>query len=145
MLCYKIFAVDSRKIIWEGKSLDINYTINLDIEHITTPIKLDEYSALLNQSRYPEEEKNFLIQGFTNGFDIGYNGPRERVSKSDNLPFRIGNPVELWNKVMKEVQLGRYAGPFEEVPYEFFIQSPIGLVPKDGGRKSRLISPFVRF
>ena len=39
---------------------------------------------------------------------------------------------------MKEVKAGRYAGPFDEVPYDNFIQSPIGLVPKAGG-KTRLI------
>ena len=40
---------------------------------------------------------------------------------------------------MKEVQLGRYAGPFDKPPFEHFIQSPIGLVPKDQGKKTRLI------
>ena len=40
---------------------------------------------------------------------------------------------------MKETELGRYAGPFEQVPYQYYIQSPIGLVPKDGGAKTRLI------
>ena len=40
---------------------------------------------------------------------------------------------------MKEVQLGRYAGPFLMPPFENYIQSPIGLVPKDGGTKTRLI------
>ena len=40
---------------------------------------------------------------------------------------------------MKEVQQKRYAGPFEEIPFENYIQSPIGLVPKDGGKKTRLI------
>ena len=40
---------------------------------------------------------------------------------------------------MKEVKLGRYAGPFKDKPpFENFIQSPIGLVPKAGG-KTRLI------
>ena len=39
---------------------------------------------------------------------------------------------------MKEVELGRYAGPFEEIPFKNVIQSPIGLVPKAGG-KMRLI------
>ena len=51
-----------------------------------------------------------------------------------------GNEVVLWNKVMKEVKLGRYAGPFAEIPFEeHYIQSPIGLVPKDNGTDSRLI------
>ena len=40
---------------------------------------------------------------------------------------------------MKEVKLKRYAGPFKTVPFENFIQSPIGLVPKDGGKDTRLI------
>ena len=47
--------------------------------------------------------------------------------------------MELWNKMMKEVQLGRFAGPYEVPPFESFVQSPIGLVPKDKGLKTRLI------
>ena len=63
----------------------------------------------------------------------------EGRTQQKNLPFTIGTPVILWNKVMDEVELGRYAGPFEEIPYtDNFVQSPIGLVPKDGG-KTRLI------
>ena len=57
-----------------------------------------------------------------------------------NLKFReVGDPITLWNKVMKEVKEQRYAGPFEEIPFDNFIQSPIGLVPKDGGKDTRLI------
>ena len=52
--------------------------------------------------------------------------------------MKIGTNIDLWNKVMKEVELGRYAGLFEVIPYDNFIQSPIGLVPKAGG-KMRLI------
>ena len=40
---------------------------------------------------------------------------------------------------MKEVQAKRVAGPFEKVPFEYYIQSPIGLVQKDNGTKTRLI------
>ena len=59
---------------------------------------------------------------------------------SRNLKFTIGNKTELWNKVMNEVKEKRYAGPFANIPYQNnYIQSPIGLVPKDGGRKTRLI------
>ena len=59
--------------------------------------------------------------------------------KSPNLKLRIGSLTEIWNKVMTEVKAKRYTGPFEEVPYKHFIQSPIGLVPKDKGKKTRLI------
>ena len=44
----------------------------------------------------------------------------------------------MWNKIIKEVNLGRYAGPFEHIPYKNFIQLPVGLVPKAGGQ-TRLI------
>ena len=51
----------------------------------------------------------------------------------------LENQTDLWNKIMAEVELGRYAGPFSDIPFEYYIQSPVGLVPKDGGKKTRLI------
>ena len=57
-----------------------------------------------------------------------------------NLRLTVGSNGEMWNKIMKEVKEKRYAGPYPDIPFtEDFIQSPIGLVPKDGGRKTRLI------
>ena len=50
----------------------------------------------------------------------------------------MGTPVTLWNKLIKEVKLKRVAGPFDSVPFKYFIQSPIGLVTKTGGQ-TRLI------
>ena len=53
--------------------------------------------------------------------------------------LRVGSPTILWNKIMKEVRLKRFAGPFKKTPFKHYIQSPVGLVPKDGGRATRLI------
>ena len=39
---------------------------------------------------------------------------------------------------MKEVKMGRYAGPYEKIPFSNYMQSPVGLVPK-AGNKIRLI------
>ena len=39
---------------------------------------------------------------------------------------------------MKEVKSKRVAGPFDKIPFENYIQSPIALVPK-AGNKTRLI------
>ena len=77
------------------------------------------------------------MNGFTDGFSIGYQGPENVQITAPNRG--VGNEVVLWNKVMKEVKLGRYAGPFKEPPFKNYIQSPIGLVPKDGGTDTRLI------
>ena len=97
------------------------------------------FEKLLVQSNYDPEETQFMIQGFRQGFNIQYNEPKNRQSRSKNIPFTVGNKVELWNKLMKEVQNKRVAGPYKQVPFDNFIQSPIGLVPKAGGFQTRLI------
>ena len=103
-------------------------------------MNVEVFNQLLQESRYNTEETEFLIDGFRNGFSIDYSGPEDVKITSPNLKFReVGDPITLWNKVMKEVKERRYAGPFEEVPFDTFIQSPIGLVPKDGGKDTRLI------
>ena len=57
-----------------------------------------------------------------------------------NLKLSIGDETDLWNKVMKKVKLKRNAGPFADIPYkDDYIQSPIGLVPRDNGKDMRLI------
>ena len=93
---------------------------------------------LLLETKYNAEETKFLINGFQHGFDIGYMGPTDRSDTSNNIPFTVGDKFDMWDKIMEEVRLGRYAGPYEEPPFQNFIQSPIGLVPKSGGR-TRLI------
>ena len=95
------------------------------------------------ESGYDPGNSKYLIKGFTNGFSIGYEGKEIRTDMAHNLPLKnIGTKTDLWNKVMKEVSLDRFAGPYllQELPVkDSFIQSPIGLVPKDGGRQTRLI------
>ena len=116
----------------------VDYYENLDLENIVTPIKPDRLRELLQLSNYDEQSTEFLYQGFSQGFDIGYRGPIERTDTSENIPLFIGTKVELWNKIMKEVKLGRYAGPFDQIPFKKYMQSPIGLVPK-AGNQTRLI------
>ena len=111
---------------------------NFDLELVVTLVKVDKFVQLLQEANYPQDEINFIREGFTYGFDIGYHGPQSRQSNSSNIPLKIGNKTELWNKLMKEVKLKRVAGPFNKIPFENYIQSPIGLVPKAGG-KTRLI------
>ena len=106
---------------------------------MVTPVKVGKLESLLNRTEYPHQEMVFLCDGFRNGFDIGYEGPQHRRSCASNLPLSVGNETILWNKLIKEVKLGRVAGPFEDIPFQNYIQSPIGLVPKAGGDETRLI------
>lgn len=99
---------------------------NFDLDHICTPINIENYHKLLVQSNYDEKLTAELIHGFTNGFDLGYRGPQNRADFSNNLKLRVGSHLELWNKINKEVQAGRVCGPFIKPPYDNFVQSPLG-------------------
>ena len=112
---------------------------NYDNTSIVTPVNIPELQRLLQTTGYDEGKSRFLIEGFSQGFDLGYRGPEQIQIRSPNLKFTIGSRTELWNKVMKEVECKRYAGPYRDIPFQNYIQSPIGLVPKDNGMKTRLI------
>ena len=111
---------------------------DLDWQNIVTPVKVDVLAKLLSDSNYDVRKSAHLVKGFSEGFSIGYEGPVNRCDEANNLPLRVGSLTDLWNKVMKKVQEHRYAGPFKSPPTNQYIQSPIGLVPKSGG-KTRLI------
>ena len=105
-----------------------------------TPVDVDRYKELLIESNYDIGETKFLVDGFRNGFTLGYEGDTNVRLTAPNLKFRgVGDKVILWNKVMKEVKLKHYTGPFSEIPFENYIQSLIGLVSKDNGKDVRLI------
>ena len=103
---------------------------------------MDEFESLLKQANYDPNKIAYLTRGFKYGFSLGFVKPikGKLQVQSPNLKFTVGDEIDLWNKVMKEVKLKRYAGPFDEIPFSGdFIQSPIGLVPKDNSRDTRLI------
>ena len=109
-----------------------------NLQDLTTPIEVSVLTRLLEESNYDSDETNFIINGFTEGFDVGYRGPTLRQDTSNNIPFTVGDEYDMWEKLMKEIKMKRVAGPYEEIPYKNYMQSPIGLVPK-AGNKTRLI------
>ena len=119
--------------------IDIQHYENLNLKNIVTPVRVKVYEKLLKEAGYDAGKTKFLVDGFTNGFSLGYEGPQKVKRKAANLKLRVGSQIELWNKIMTEVMAKRYAGPFRKIPYKFYIQSPVGLVPKDKGKKTRLI------
>ena len=119
----------------------ILYYENFDLESLATPIKVDRLQQLLEATKYPQKETKFIVDGFTNGFSIRYEGNMEAKLMAPNLPLsNEGDYIMLWNKIMKEVKAGRFAGPFKQIPFEdHYIQSPVGLIPKDDGKDMQLI------
>ena len=114
---------------------------NFDVDSIDTPVKAEIFTKLLKQSGYDANKTEYLLDGFKNGFSLEFEGNLNETTEAPNLKFMVGDKVELWNKVMSEVRDKHFAGPFkkEQLPFISFIQSRIGLVPKDNGTKTRLI------
>ena len=119
--------------------IEVLYYENFDLTNVTSLVDVDKLQQLLDQTNYDPVKTAYLVQGFKNGFDLGYRGDEDVKITSPNLELRVGSEVILWNKVMKEVKLRRYAGPYKNIPFDNYIQNPIGLVPKDNGRDTRLI------
>ena len=108
---------------------------------MVTPVDADRFEQLLNETHYDVSKSKFLIDSFRRVFTLQFKGTCNSKRFAPNLKIRVGTKTEMWNKVIKEVKAGRYAGPYKEceIPFDTFIQSPIGLVPKDHGKKTSLI------
>ena len=115
---------------------------NFDLETVVTPVNYNKLNQLLKEAGYDKSKRKFWVNGFKKGFSLGYENDCKVQVTSPNLPLNVGDEIDLWNNLMKEVKYKRYTGPFDQIPDQFrddFIQSPIGLVPKDGGKDTRLI------
>ena len=109
-----------------------------DIECLAcSPIRLERLEAWL--VGYPnKQDGQLLLNGFKFGFQIPYEGPREhRFSKNHGSAKCNSKLVE--EIIMKEVAVGRVAGPFFSMPIRNLMISPVGLVPKSTPGEMRLI------
>ena len=119
------------------------YWENFNLTDIITPVNVMALHGLLIESGYNIHKTKFLVNGFSEGFSLGYQGPKIVKRLSPNLKLRVGSDTILWNKLMKEVMTGRVAGPFEDIPFDNYIQSPIG--PSAKGRWTGLQINFPSF
>ena len=93
---------------------------------------------LLKYTNYDKDLTTFLVHGFTNGFQIGH---FEEPNSVDNIELKM-NDEELKimkEKILKEVQLGRVAGPYDRPPFETYQISPVFLRPKSTPGEFRII------
>lgn len=109
----------------------------LQSQKAQTPINVPLLRDLLQH--HPDQNSvSYLCAGLTNGFRVGYKGPR--ISRfASNLPSANGQPQIIEANLLDEVQLGRIAGPFQFPPFENFQIHPLGLVPKKNSEKWRTI------
>ena len=70
-----------------------------------------------------------IVDGFHFGYSLKYNSPRLN-RQPRNLPIVFTHSKDLWQSVMKEVNLGRMLSPFQVQPIFPLICSPVGMVEK---------------
>lgn len=102
-----------------------------------SPIVVDKVKIAL--ADYPDKEAAFkLLHGLEYGFKLNYSGPR--------IPFIMHTrdilgekAIIAEQKILKEISLGRIAGPFVAPPFPTLRTSPISVIPKKSGSEFRLI------
>lgn len=101
-----------------------------------SPINIQALESWLDI--YNSKDAQLLSDGFKEGFKINYTGPRQsRLSK--NLKSIDQLPHIAQQKIQKEIDAGRVAGPFTVKPFKNMQISPIGIVPKKNPGEYRLI------
>ena len=60
-----VSAIDPNSVLWYE---------NYDIKSVITPVNVKVYKELLRQADYDESKTDYLVNGFTNGFDIQFKG-----------------------------------------------------------------------
>ena len=114
-------AIDNSK----GMAQMINQSLRTTLAN--SPINIDNLAIKLR--KYPlRAQAKELEEGFRFGFRLGFIGKRvEQTSKNITSAFDLKS--NILEKINKEINKGRVAGPFDKVPLSNFRSSPIGLVP----------------
>ena len=87
----------------------LNANFNPLPNSILTPINVDFLRSCL--TNHPDRELvEFILQGFSQGFDIGYCGPIN-LGQTRNLLSARNNPVAVKESIQKRVAAGSYIRP----------------------------------
>ena len=68
---------------------------NFIIDNIVTSIKVNHLKYCLETLGYDKDKSEELIDGSTNGFELGYEGEINRQDYSNNIPLKIGTSIDL--------------------------------------------------
>ena len=98
-------------------------------------IKLKYYLNLIN---YNKETTSYLLNGFTNGFQLGSTVDIRDI-RPNNSKNVSNNDHVVRSKLQKEIEAGRIKGPFSEPPFTPLHISPLNIREKKTPGKYRLI------
>lgn len=116
----------------------MDFNVKERASQVVTPINAQKLDRLLEG--YDDNKRRFLVNGFKFGFHVHFEGTlRSDPTKFKNLKSAVEMPHIVDQKLKKELDSGRIAGPFDEPPFNNFHLSPLGVLPKKEPGKFRLI------
>jgi hypothetical protein len=107
-----------------------------DYDIISTPVEWRRLEFWLQG--YDADARSYLINGFRGGFSLHFSGDPFSVTSQNHASARCNMPA-LREYVNAESAAGRVAGPFSSPPFDPFVISPLGIVPKKEAGKFRVI------
>ena len=107
---------------------------------ILTPLRPVAWLQHLTYAGYDNKPAlQRLLYILVHGASIGYSGDRSIARACKNLPTAYAACAEVEADIAKEVQAGRKAGPYTDMPYSNLKCSPLGSVAKRGSSKTRVV------
>jgi hypothetical protein len=98
-----------------------------------------EWSIALDAAGYDPDLRGRILVGIGRGVPIDFVGDRTAPRWGANLWVEDKNMAKIDAVIAKDVAEGKKAGPFDAPPFEHFVVSPIGCVPKKASDKVRVI------
>ena len=102
---------------------------------LPTPVKATLLRKMLSNN-FPKKE--YLVRGFTEGFSLNFEGQRVGLLAENSATVRRNVNVAL-DKINKEINLGRIAGPFNSIPFSNLKCIPLALRAKSTPGEFRLL------
>ena len=106
---------------------------------VPTPVCFRALHSLLSRSSVDLVTRQYLVEGFRQGFRIGHDHADEPLPVPRNLASARIHPQVVEKKLIEEVEKGRISGPFAIKPFNRLVVSPMGVVPKQDKGKFRRI------
>ena len=104
-----------------------------------TSLQADQFA--LELQHHPDRQLvNYVLDGISNGFRVGFSPSHKLKSATNNKPSAQQHAAVVDEYLAYEVSLGRVAGPFTSPPLPNLHISSFGVIPKRGQPgKGRLI------
>ena len=107
---------------------------------MSTPLNICKLKEYLSQ--HPDQGfVNYLVEGFTHGFDTGIKQLPSSTLECKNL-LSARCQIEVTGSLIKKELEGFLAGPYDVMPYPIYRVNTVGVAEGKYSKKKRLIVDY---